>query len=151
MKKNISLLILLLGIFFTFSWFLSYNSLQEQRITKDFIVIDNDLIRVELADDHSERVRGLSGKSELKHGHGLLFVFDRPDFHGIWMKDMNFAIDILWFDESQTLVDIEENVSPNTYPMVFEPEIESLYVLELNAGSAERYNIKEGDQFSFEK
>ncbi|MFT7557348.1 MAG: uncharacterized membrane protein (UPF0127 family) [Planctomycetota bacterium] len=96
-------------------------------------------LQVRVADGRAERVRGLSGTERLAFDEGMLFAFDRPDFHGIWMKDMSYALDIVWFDEEYSIVHTEENVTPETYPKVFRPDRESWYVLELPAGWLEKY------------
>lgn len=108
------------------------------------VTINGTAIAVTVADSEAERARGLSGKGSLAEGTGMWFVFDRPDYQGIWMKDMRFPIDILWFDEGLKLVHIEENVSPNTYPTVFKPATPAQYVLELPAGSTKLYGFEIG-------
>ncbi len=90
------------------------------------------------------RTRGLSGMKSLPEDSAMLFTFDQADEHGIWMKDMNFSIDIFWLDERYKVVHIEENVSPDTFPAVFYPKQKALYVLEANAGFAEKYTLKTG-------
>lgn len=109
------------------------------------IFVANTAIDVDIADEDNERILGLSGKSSLDADKGLLFIFDRPDKHGIWMKDMNFSIDILWFNENGEVIYIERDVNPNTYPKVFYPTSQSLYVLEVNAGFVERNGLALGD------
>ena len=75
-----------------------------------------------------------------------MFVFDQLDFHGIWMKDMKFPIDIIWLDDTQQVVTIKTYISPDSYPEVFRPTQESLYVLEVPAGFVKTAEIKIGDQ-----
>lgn len=93
----------------------------------------------------AERSRGLSGRSSLPDGQAMLFVFPASARHGIWMKDMRFPIDIVWLDESKTVVDIKRNATPDSYPHSFRPVEPARYVLELNAGFVERHNIVPGD------
>lgn len=101
---------------------------------------------VQVADDASERRLGLSGQDALENDEGMLFIFNEPDRYGFWMKDMNFSIDIIWIDENLRVVQIEEEVSPSTYPERFIPNIEALYVLEIYTGQSEAQGIKLGDQ-----
>lgn len=89
-------------------------------------------IIAEVSDTRSEQIKGLSGRASIGKMEGMLFVFEELGRHGIWMKDMNFPIDILWLDEDKKIIHIEENVSPDTYPTVFRPDGEALYVLEVN-------------------
>ncbi len=102
-------------------------------------------VSAEVARSLPEKVRGLSGRSPLKTGQGMLFVYDRPQVIGIWMKDMKFPLDILWFHEGR-IVKIEKNAAP------LKPEgPERVYtavgdmVLEVSAGFADRNKVREGD------
>ncbi len=93
-------------------------------------------LEVEVADTDADRTLGLSGRNELPRDRGMLFVFPTSGNHGIWMKDMNFPIDIIWLDEEKKVVHIEREVRPETFPYVFYPTVPAKYVLEVaNAGS----------------
>lgn len=82
------------------------------------------------------RQQGLSGRSDIAHGYGMLFVFDTMDRYGFWMKDMLVPIDIIWLRNDGTIISIEENVSPDTYPTPFYPPEAVSFVLETRAGEA---------------
>lgn len=116
-----------------------------------YVSIDDVKIPVSVARSDDERMLGLSGRESLGPGRGLLFVFERPGLHSIWMKDMNFPIDIIWIGkedlENGTLrvFDIKKNVNPDTYPESFEPSIPSSYILEVNSGFTENHDINIGD------
>ncbi len=90
----------------------------------------------EIADSDAERTQGLSGRKDVPPGSGLLFVFDRPERHGFWMKDMLISIDIIWLADDGTILEIEEAVSPDTYPTPFYPPRPVRYVLETRVGEA---------------
>ena len=73
----------------------------------------------------------------------MLFVFAQPDFHGIWMKNCKFPIDILWLDDERKVVHVDENVPPCTARddklcEVYYPLRRAWYVVEINAGQARR-------------
>lgn len=108
-------------------------------------------LTVLLADDQAERTRGLSGKETLAPYDGMVFVFDESARHGIWMKDMNFAIDIIWIDEDFRVVDIKKNAEPESFPEVFKPRERARYVLEMPAGFAEKHNLAIGAHLEFEQ
>ena len=82
-----------------------------------------------------ERAQGLSGRSGLADNEGMLFIFDYDARHGFWMKDMLFALDIIWLDADMNVVHAETDVSPDTYPRSFVPTVPARYVLEINAGT----------------
>lgn len=104
------------------------------------------MIEIEIADSIKERKDGLSGRKELKPNEGMLFIFDEDDYHGIWMKDMNFSIDILWMNTNLEIIHMKKNVSPETFPEVFGSPQKARYVLELPAGFVDKNNIYIGDQ-----
>lgn len=103
------------------------------------------LIFAEVVESDPERVRGLSGREHLADGEGMLFVFDADARHAFWMKDMNFPIDIIWFDSDFDVVHIEHSLSPSTYPETFTPPFPARYVLEVPAGFAKVHSIAQGD------
>jgi len=97
------------------------------------IIINDEIFNVYIADTSSRRVQGLSGITWLDENEGLLFNFNESGQHPFWMKDMNFAIDIIWLDSDYRVVHIERNVSPDTYPNTFGGDVDSQYVLEVNS------------------
>ena len=102
-----------------------------------------------LADTPEARRQGLSGTDKLEDLQVMLFAFDSNDTHGIWMKEMNYPIDIFWVSEDFQIVHIEKRVGPETYPKTFRPTRPARYVIEANANVAEAFNIKVGDLVIF--
>lgn len=103
-------------------------------------------IRVEVADTAAERERGLSGRDWLESTDGMLFIFDETDYHTIWMKDMRFAIDVIWINADLVVVDITRDLRPDTYPRLFEPRVPAQFSIEVNANHAEAFGIRVGDE-----
>ncbi|NNL68259.1 MAG: DUF192 domain-containing protein, partial [Myxococcales bacterium] len=75
------------------------------------VTIRGTTVAVEIAATPAERAQGLSGREALEPGHGMLFLHEEPGAHGYWMKDMRFAIDILWL-RSGRIVDVAHRVPP---------------------------------------
>ncbi len=102
-------------------------------------------VEVELARTMEEKVRGLSGRLGLKTGHGMLFVYDRPEPVSIWMKDMRFPLDIVWIREGR-IVHIEKQAPPllPSGPEQIYTALADL-VLEVPAGFTSRQQIRVGD------
>ena len=88
---------------------------KELRHKTGIFVINDETFVVEVAQTEKERIQGLSGRNEMPND-GMFFIFDKDGRHGIWMKDMQFPIDILWLGSDFAVVDFKENVLPNTYP-----------------------------------
>jgi hypothetical protein len=110
-------------------------------------VIGETVVTLDIADTEDERRLGLGGRESMPKNHGMLFVFEEKGERGIWMKDMKFALDIIWLNEYSEVIYIERNISPDTFPKVFGPQKPSSFVLEFNAGFVSRNNIKVGDKF----
>ena len=113
---------------------------------KETIYIGDLVVQVTIADDTEERRQGLSGVTSLDELEGKLFVFDESDRYGIWMKDMNFPIDIIWISDELKIVHIEENIGPSTFPKVFRPDVPARFVLETNSYFAKTFKVDVGDR-----
>lgn len=93
----------------------------------------------------AELEKGLSGTDSLPADHAMLFVFPNADKWGIWMKDMNYPLDIVWLNEDRVVIHMEKNVSPSSYPKAFKPDQPARYVIELPSGTIEKTGIVIGD------
>jgi len=91
---------------------------------------------IEIADSPAEREQGLSNRKEVPGDYGLLFIFPAAGSYGFWMKDMLVSIDIIWLSDDGTVIGIEEAISPETYPTVYQAPTPVRYVLETRAGEA---------------
>lgn len=118
----------------------------DQKSNQTTATINGRTFVVDIADSQSERIRGLSNRISLAPNEGMLFIFNRETRPAFWMKDMNFAIDILWINHNLEIVGIIENLSPDTYPKTYRPDIPIRYVLELPAKTTSHYGIRLGDQ-----
>ena len=103
-------------------------------------------VLIDIADTPTLRARGLSGRKLLLDDQGMYFIFDHPGMYPFWMKEMNFPIDIIWIGEHMSVVDITKSASPSSFPQTFVSSAPALYVLEVQAGFAERHGVKIGDQ-----
>ena len=104
---------------------------------------------LELALDPASQERGLMFRDDMPADHGMLFVFDHPAMQTFWMKNCRMPLDILYFDQNYKLVSVQERVPPcrsaiNDCP-VYPSAGPAQYVLELNAGTAEKIGVKTGD------
>jgi uncharacterized membrane protein (UPF0127 family) len=106
---------------------------------------------VKLATTSAEQEKGLGSVTFLPEDAGMLFVFQTPDLYGFWMKDTLIPLDMIWLDEDLKIVHIEKDVLPETFPIVFKPESPSLFVLEVNAGVAEKNNWTVGQKAVFDR
>lgn len=113
--------------------------------TQQVITIGDSVARVFVADTPESRARGLGGRTGLESDEGMLFVFPEDGRYAFWMKDMRFAIDIVWLSSDGVIVSVESSVQPESYPRPFVPEGDARYVLELPAGYARAHGLAVGD------
>lgn len=103
-------------------------------------------VQASVADSLPERIQGLSDTPFLPENVVKLFAFGVAGKHSIWMKDMNYPLDIIWLDEGGIITHIEANVSPDSYPESFTPPQPALYVIETNAGFTASNTVTVGDK-----
>lgn len=93
----------------------------------------------------AEREKGLSGTDSLPEGQAMVFAFPSDKQWGIWMKEMNYPIDIVWLNSDREVVHTVKNAQPSSYPdTIFRPDVDSRYVIELPSGTIERTGITKG-------
>lgn len=115
------------------------------------LTINTTPIEAELAETKEQQERGLGGRKDMPDDYGLLYILPKPYFYDFWMKDMKFPIDIIWVDRNQNVVDITRNLSPDSYPRIFQPVRPAQFVIEVVAGFADKHGIKIGDPVTIPK
>ena len=114
----------------------------EVRFPNDFLVV------AEIADTPERLQRGYMFRSEVREGEGMIFLFERPDFHAFWMKNTLVSLDIIWMDDAHTVVHLEANTPPckaDPCPS-YSPIRKTSSVLEVRAGTAAAQGLKIGDR-----
>ncbi len=106
-------------------------------------------IDIEVAANDQMRARGLMYRDSMPANAGMLFVFDREDYQGFWMKNTYIALDILFVNANKEIVTIHANTTPLSEQNYASTGL-ALYVVEVNAGYCMQNNIKEGDSIEFE-
>ena len=107
-------------------------------------------MRATLADTPEKRSLGLMFRKRLPPDEGMLFVFEEERRHSFWMKNMNFSLDIIWIDRDKRIVDIKAGLKPcSGHCQSYVPAQESVYVLEVNSGFADRHQVKIGQRVIF--
>lgn len=107
-------------------------------------------VNIEFAESDYETETGLMYRSGMKDNQGMLFVFDAEAMHSFYMKNTQFALDIVYIKADSTIASFQENAQPfNESPLSSQVPIK--YVLELNAGLAEKWILEVGDKVVFSK
>jgi hypothetical protein len=108
------------------------------------------IFKIDVASTNAARVQGLSGRTGLDVDHALLMIFPNESRWGIWMKDMNFPIDIVWLNKEKKVVYIVKNAPFDDQTTIYSPEKPALYVVELPAGTTKAKSILVGETALFQ-
>jgi uncharacterized protein len=103
--------------------------------------IGSTTVSASVAESWPDRIKGLSDTPYLPENVVKLFVFDSLGLHAIWMKDMNYEIDIIWLNEKGEIVHIVEAAAPESYPAMFAPKMMAKYVIETASGFVSKNQI----------
>ncbi len=103
-------------------------------------------IIAEIADDDSERAIGLMNKTSLPEGSGMLFVWNDERQRSFWMKNTLIPLDMIFISANGTIVDMTTMQPCKSLLCESYKSKPAKYVLEVNAGFAEKNNVKLGDK-----
>ncbi len=107
---------------------------------------------VEVADSPLLLYAGLAFRDSLPPHWGMLFIYDRADFHRRNTRQYRFPVDIIWLDEGKRVLLITENVNPclsEQCPEYGPPPEKARYVIETYAGFARREGLAPGADLRF--
>ncbi len=132
----------------------SDSKLESVEFPRGTIKVDDTVIEVQIADTEPRRVRGLMFQEQLPYDQGMIFVFNEPGIHSLWMLNMQFPLDMIWFDENGNVVHIEKNIPPCKTPTEIMacqsiiPSGDALYILEVTSGFIKEFNITQDSKLS---
>ena len=142
----LTVLVILLGVFVFIN--LSGSSLTSFFSRSAHATIKGHTFTLLQAKSEKDKQIGLSGRASLEDNQGMIFIFDKADYYGFWMKNMKFPIDILFLNNKK-IVTIFPNV-PNPKNLsdqlpIYTPTQPADTVIELKAGTATKNNFQTGD------
>ena len=74
------------------------------------LVIGGHKLVAEVARTPEQRATGLMNRFSLRPDHGMLFVFERAEPLGFWMKNTYIPLSIAFIDDTGRIVNIEDMV-----------------------------------------
>ena len=105
-------------------------------------------IDIEIAETDTTREQGLMYRKSMQDNQGMLFIFESPSIHSFWMKNTLISLDIIFVDERKEIINIYHSTTRKSLKSL--PSLRpALYVVEVNSGFTEKYEIKEGDKIEF--
>ncbi|MCJ8307260.1 MAG: DUF192 domain-containing protein [Nitrosopumilus sp.] len=125
----------------------SESKLESVEFPRGTIMVDDIPLEVQIADTDPRRFRGLMFQDQLPYDQGMIFVFNEPGLYSLWMLNMQFSLDMIWFDEDGKVVHIEKDIPPCKTVVEISacqsiiPSDEAVYVLEVTSGFIDQNNI----------
>jgi uncharacterized membrane protein (UPF0127 family) len=104
------------------------------------------LIRAEVAADFATRARGLMHRKSLAQNAGMVFRFDQPGVHCMWMKNTYIPLSVAFLDEKGTIVNIAD-MQPHSEQSHCSAR-PALYALEMTRGWFAERGIKAGSRLA---
>lgn len=153
MKKSILYLFLLSGIIFGCKEEEKAEIINDSiEFTKDaealLISEESDTIQrlaIEISDDDYERETGLMYRDSMKKDQGMLFIFEEEALREFYMKNTHFPLDIIFLDEDKRIINIARNTEPETLESI-NSDAPAKFVLEINGGLSDNWNLEKGDK-----
>jgi len=81
---------------------------------------------------------------------GMLFIQKTFKPQSFYMKNTLIPLDIIFIDDQYKIVSFQKNAKPLDETSL-PSEKAAIYVLEINAGLSDQWNLKTGDSISFKK
>lgn len=101
-------------------------------------------LTLEIADTFFKRMRGLSKRSSLEPGFGMLF----PRVGAFWMKGMRFPLDLVYLDRDRRVVEtVRMPLDRGLFRRIYRPSSRNVrQAVELPAGWMAEHGIGLGDR-----
>ncbi|WP_037319406.1 DUF192 domain-containing protein [Salegentibacter sp. Hel_I_6] len=107
-------------------------------------------IDIEIADNAYERQTGLMYRNSMEDDQGMLFIYENEAPRAFYMKNTYIPLDIIYFAADSTAVSFQKNAQPQDETSL-PSEAPAQFILEINAGLADDWNIEVGDKIDFER
>jgi uncharacterized membrane protein (UPF0127 family) len=111
------------------------------------LAVGSHTVIAEVAQTPEQRERGLMHRFTLPSGHGMLFVFERPQPLSFWMKNTPAPLSIAFIDEHGVILNIRD-MTPNDATTLHRSQGNALYALEVRKGWFDEQGIKAGASVS---
>jgi uncharacterized membrane protein (UPF0127 family) len=105
------------------------------------------VFQVEFVQTEEQRRIGLMHRKELPDGEGMLFDFARSQPVAMWMRNTYVSLDMIFIRADGTIANIARSTEPLSERSIFSDGYVK-GVLEVVAGTADRYGISPGDKVS---
>ena len=123
---------------------------QDMRFEKEPLIIQTAAgkmlhFTVEIAATGDQRAYGLMFRKAMAEDAGMIFDFGMSRRVTMWMENTVLPLDMLFADDRGVITHIKENATPYSRDII-DSMGDVRYVVEVNAGTARKLNIRPGDR-----
>jgi uncharacterized membrane protein (UPF0127 family) len=121
---------------------------------KGTVRIDDDVVTVEIAETAAERQRWMTFRQDvLPLDTAMLIKHEAPDLHEVWMLNIEYSLDLIWFDESGNAVYLIKGAAPcgnvvETVSCTYKTTKPASYVMAAAAGFIDEHGIAVGSKMT---
>jgi uncharacterized membrane protein (UPF0127 family) len=102
------------------------------------------VLRVEVADSDASRSRGLMYRQAMGKNDGMLFIFEDPGYHSMWMQNTYIPLSVAFIDGDGKILNVLD-MEPKTTD-THTAAGPARYAIETNKGWFAEKKIKPGDK-----
>ena len=103
---------------------------------------------IEIADTDFDIETGLMYRNSMENKQGMLFVFEDEIERFFYMKNTKIPLDLIYMNTDKSIVSFQKNAKP--FDETSLPSNAPVkYVLEVNAGLVDTWNVSIGDRVDF--
>lgn len=116
-----------------------------------FLLKQSDTIQtvdIEIADNEYERSTGLMYRESMEEHQGMLFIYPDEAPRSFYMKNTYIPLDIIFYGKDSTVVSFQKDAKPRDETSL-PSNAPAQFILELNAGKVDQWNIQVGDKMAF--
>jgi uncharacterized membrane protein (UPF0127 family) len=146
----IGIVLIVVAVAGGFWWYSMFARACNPPLPQQAITVGNTKFNVEMATTMAEQSCGLSGRTGLGDNQGMIFIFGSGSTQTFWMKDMTFALDMIWISGNKVVGFAQDVPPPAPGTQLWQLKLYSSpsavdKVLEVNAGTVAKDNIQVGD------
>lgn len=122
--------------------------------SKGTVRIDDEVITVEVAETAAEKQRWMTFRQDrLQLDTAMLIKHDVLDLHEIWMLNIEYNLDLIWFDEDGYAVYMIKDAPPcdnlvETVSCTYKTTKRALYVMAATSGFIDSHGITVGSKMT---
>jgi uncharacterized protein len=118
------------------------------------VSINHDVIKVEVAKSNAEKERWLMFRHEkMPLNSAMILVYDKPDLYSMWLLNIDYNLDLIWFDENGNVVYMVKDVPPckSTFDMAdctYKNTKPAKYVIAATSGFIDTHRVNKDSRLT---